>query len=1355
MVSSQNLRKLKNVDNRKNATDCMNSDTHVESRLHAVESLLDRALHADRHIGRMELRRIRKIMGGRREDKSVQERLAALERRLTRSAATKQKRIARLPAVSSNPDLPISQKREEIVDLISRHQVVIVSGETGSGKTTQLPKYCLEAGRGIEGRIACTQPRRIAAITVASRIAEELGELPGKSIGYKIRFQDRVSDETVIKMMTDGILLAETQGDKYLNEYDTIIVDEAHERSLNIDFLLGLLKQLIARRRDLKLIITSATIDTEKFSKAFHDAPVVEVSGRMFPVDIRYMPPEAFGEKDDEYSYVEATVLSVDRIILESPFGDILIFMPTEADIRETCETLDGRRYKAATILPLYARLSAADQSKVFKPAVGRKIIVATNVAETSITIPGIKYVIDTGLARISNYIPVTRTTALPVSPISKSSADQRMGRCGRVQNGICIRLYSEEDYENRPMYTPPEILRANLAEVILRMIALDLGDVERFDFVDPPPARQIKEGFTILAELDAIEVAPGKKKQPNGPVRLTKKGALMAKLPLDPRLSRMLIEARDNDVLPAVAVIAAALTVSDPRERPEGKEAQADQAHAVFKDPASDFITLYNIWRTLFGDAGGDKPVQAKQLKQYVNTHLLSFKRMREWIDVHDQIVSQLEESGLPVKGAAMVAPGPSDGKAGFSSLYAAIHKSVLSGFLANIAERKEKNIYRAAKHREVMVFPGSCLFNKAGRWVVAAEIVETSRRFARMVANIDPDWLEPLAGNQCRYTYTNPRWQKSRETVIADEQVSLYGLIIVSRRPVQFGRIDPDKASEIFIRDALIEGEVRTQLPFMIHNREMVEEIQDMENRVRRRGFLVSEVDMQLFYEKKLPGIYDMRSLRRRIREAGSDDFLKMTPADLMAADPDDDELALYPDRMSLGDGEFACTYRFNPGSADDGVTVTLPASAAGAVPRESTDWVVPGLLAEKITGMLRNLPKNYRKQLVPVSDTAAVIVKEMPKYKGSLVATLTRFIYERFGVDIPVSAWSEEGLPEYLKLRFSLVDPEGRVVVSGRDTDVLNGPTEELIDPKGLSREKKKWERTGLTRWDFGDLPEMVSISGKNSEIWPAYPGLESVDGMVNLRLYTDREKAESGHRKGVVRLFALFFSKELKHLKRAVCLPKDKQAAAFCFRGTAAVESALIDRVLSNLFARNIRTEAGFHEHAQNMVNRMLPEGRSVLEQVLPVLSAYHDVNGRIAQLEKAHGKAGVTGAFFEELRSQLVRLVPENFVALYGSDRMGHLVRYLTCLCRRAERGINGLDKDRVKADRLAPFVKKLDAVIASLDANASADKRSAVEEFFWMIEELKVSLFAQELKTAIPISEKRIEERYKEITRMV
>ena len=711
--------------------------------------------------------------------------LAALENSIRASIARRKERLLKKPAVTYNDSLPITARKDDIIEAIGKHPVVIISGETGSGKTTQIPKFCLAAGRGIDGFIGCTQPRRIAATMVARRIAEELKQSVGDSVGYKIRFRDRSRPESFIKVMTDGILLAEAQNDRYLNQYDTIIVDEAHERSLNIDFVLGILKTLLTRRKDLKLIITSATIDTRKFSESFGNAPVIEVSGRMFPVDVSYFSElEKETDKDNgDLTHIELAVKAVNQLDRKKASGDILVFMPTEQDIRDTCEMMEGRSYPGTSIMPLYARLSAAEQARVYSRPAGRKIIVSTNVAETSLTIPGIKYVIDTGLARIPQYNPRSRTTAMPVVSVSRSSADQRAGRCGRVENGVCIRLYTLDDYESRPLFTPPEILRSNLAEVILRMISLRLGDVSNFPFVDKPAPRSIHDGFELLKELGAI--TENKNSKPAGKksrYRLTSTGKLMARIPLDPRLSRILIEAHRRGCLAEVSVIAAALSIQDPRERPAEKTAEADAASAQYQDKASDFLTLLNIWDQYH--AHWKKVTSQNQMKKYCRTHFLAYRRMREWRDIYQQIGEILRENGMNHSGNRL-----SDE----NKRYQAVHQAISCGFLSNIALKKEKNIFKAAKGREAMVFPGSALFNRAGDWIVAAEMVETSRLFARTAARIQPEWLESLGGDLCRKTYLNPHWERNLGQVMATEQVSLFGLIIVADRKVAYGRINP----------------------------------------------------------------------------------------------------------------------------------------------------------------------------------------------------------------------------------------------------------------------------------------------------------------------------------------------------------------------------------------------------------------------------------------------------------------------------------------------------------------------------------------------------------------------------------
>jgi len=1288
---------------------------------------------------------------------------AEIDKTVKKTTIQKKLREANRPKLVYNADLPIMAKKDEIIAAIKRNSVIIVSGETGSGKTTQIPKFCLAAGRGIDGQIGCTQPRRIAATTVARRIAEELGEELGRTVGYKIRFQDRVRPDSYIKIMTDGILLAETLSDRRLDRYDTIIVDEAHERSLNIDLILGILTNLLAQRINLKVVITSATIDTEKFSKAFHDAPIIEVSGRMYPVEIRYDPLDSELEKAGDQTVIEKAVESVQSLLSESSRGDLLVFMPTEQDIRETCDLIRAEAFRHVTVLPLYSRLSAKEQGHVFGRSAGRKVIVATNIAETSITIPGIRYVVDTGLARIPQYTPRSRTTALPIRPVSRSSADQRKGRCGRVQNGICVRLYSEEDYLSRPLFTEPEILRANLAEVILRMLALRLDDISAFPFIDRPAAKSINDGFDLLRELGAVSRQP---KEMNRFV-LTEIGNLMAKLPLDPRQSRMLISAHQEGCIKDVVVIAAALSIQDPRERPVDDADKADQAHAVFADPASDFITLLNIWKKYHETL--EKEKTAASLKRFCRLHFLSHRRMREWRDIHAQVTAILEEYDLErlsrqtlkqkkkplFKSHEKKKENSADSP--FGSLYRTVHRSVLSGFLSNIALKKEKNIFRAAKGREVMIFPGSALFNKAGTWIVAAEMVQTSRLFARTAANIDCGWLEELGGDQCKYTYLHPRWERRRGEVVATEQVSLYGLIIVSDRTVGYGRINPDEASEIFIRTALVEGDVRRPPAFMGHNQQVVDEIMDMENKLRRRDLFSGEEGMFQFYREKLTGVYDIRTLETRIKQKGGDKFLHMHKEDLLAYPPDEGELSLFPDSVALGKNKFGSIYRFNPGDPADGVTIKIPATLTSVVPPESTDWLVPGLLTQKITILIKDLPKEYRRKLVPVAGAVAVIMAEMPRGSGSLPAALSRFILDRFGIDIPAAAWPLKELPDYLRMRISLAGPGGEELLAGRDPAILRQDMTRISDPDFFRTVNKDYEKKGIKRWDFGDLPEAMEFIDNNKAAWVFYPGLEKngdEEGSVNLRLFTGRERAMASHRQGVAALYGIYLLKELKFLKKILKIPSQLKPAADYFGGLKKLESRLYGSVLNDSFCRNIRTAKGFESHARTMLPQMLTKGQEKLNAVLMVADAFHAARSIIFNLEQFHRGNTAALVFLEALRQDLSRLVPETFMELYDNDKLIQIVRYVRALSIRAQRGLSDLAKDQKRAVELKVYQEKLEERLASLSPATSTEKRKAVEELFWLLEEYKVSLFAQELKTTVPISRKRLDAIIGEIDRL-
>ncbi len=1348
-------------------------------KIRTLKSLLSTVLAGDRIAAFREIERLTGPKAIPLPADKLRARLDRLERRLQASQRRRIQRQKHLPKFSYNDDLPITAKKNEIIRAIRRHAVVIVSGETGSGKTTQLPKFCLAAGRGIGGIIGHTQPRRIAAMTVAHRIAEELGQDLGRAVGYKIRFTDRTSKDAYLKVMTDGILLAETQTDRYLNAYDTIIVDEAHERSLNIDFILGILQTLLDRRDDLKLVITSATIDTAKFSKAFGDAPVIEVSGRMYPVDVRYQPPEFSKAENNDITHVELAAEAVSRLIKGRARGDILVFMPTEQDIRDTCELIEACGSKKLRVLPLYARLTAAEQARVFAQSSEPKIIVATNVAETALTIPGIKYVVDSGLARISSYSPRSRTTSLPVVPVSRSSADQRKGRCGRVQKGICVRLYAEDDYLKRPLYTRPEILRANLAEVILRMIALRLGDIADFPFIDRPDPKSIKDGFELLYELGAIKARrtahgawrkthaeTSKIKSIKGvsagsSVELTEKGRLMAKMPLDPRLSRMLLEAKDQGCIDQIGVIAAALSIQDPRERPLEKAAEADRMHAQFDDPLSDFTTLLNIWNRYHSIR---HTRSANQLKRFCRQHFLSYRRMREWQDIYHQIAAIGEEHGMwKAQGARRKAQGKKrvalTSEFGLpNSEYEKIHKSILSGFLSNIAEKKEKNFYRATQSREVMVFPGSGLFDKAGRWIVAAEMVETSRLFARTVANIESEWLEELGGDLCKRTHFNPHWERNRGEVMADEQVSLFGLIIISQRPVAYGPINPDEATDIFIRAAIIKADLKKPFGFMTHNQRLIDDIKGIEDRLRKRDVLIGEEDLFVFYREKLDRIYTVRMLSQFLKKRGGDRFLCFKKQALMNYDPDAGELARYPLSTKINGQTFDYRYHFDPGENDDGVTLQVPVSMAPAISKENFDWLVPGLIKEKVEILIKGLPKAYRKKLVPVNETVEIISREIPRQKRSLFSALGEFILQRFGVDIPAAAWPIDTLPDHLRMRISVIAPDGKEIGSSRDTAVFLQQKIKATPGDEFESCRLQWEKSGITRWDFGDLPEFISSPETAKTKWVAYPALVTADDdlkSVSLKLFLHQDRALAAHQQGVAGLFKIHFAKDLKILKKGLKLPKTLKAAADFFNGPANIEQRMVDRVISDLFCKNIRSAESFDSHAKKVSPILMSCGRDILNHCLAVLEAYHDLRKELDKLTLANPHNHAVQGLSKGLIADLVRLVPESFVNLYDLDRQTHLIRYIKCMEIRSRRAPVDFDKDLARARDVKTFSDPLDKMIKALSPGSSRDKRDALEEFFWMIEEYKVSIFAQELKTAFPVSEKRLEKKLAQIMRMI
>lgn len=1235
-------------------------------------------------------------------------------------------RPRQVPKILFPAELPISSHARDIIKAIRRHQVIIVSGETGCGKSTQLPKMCLAAGRGRKGRIACTQPRRIAAITIAQRIAAEMKEPLGRSVGYKIRFDDRTGKDVLIKVLTDGMLLAETQGDPRLSEYDTIIIDEAHERSLNIDFLLGIIRTLLKQRPDLKMIITSATLDIAKFSQAFDRAPVFKVGGRMYPVEVEYTSPPGKAADPEDVDYVDMAVKAVIGIKANKAAGDILVFMPTEQDILETKERLSGRKFPATTVLPLYARLQAAEQGRVYS-VTGAKIVVATNVAETSLTIPGIRYVVDTGLARIARYLPGTRTNSLPISPISKSSSEQRKGRCGRVRKGVCIRLYSQDDFQTRPEFTPPEILRSDLAEVILRMINLKLGHPAVFPFVDKPDPGRIKDGYDSLLEMGAINKR-GKE------YYLTNKGSLMAKMPLDPKISRLLLEARKESCVREVAVIASALSIRDPRERPLERAAEADHLHAVFKHADSDFLTLLNIWHH-YHEALVALDSQNKKRK-FCREHYLSFTRMREWSQIHTQILAILKENKILLgrKSGSVINP----------ARYAAIHKSILSGYLSNIAVNKEKNIYRSAKNKEVMIFPGSTLFNRSCAWIVAAEMVKTSRLFARIAAKIESKWLEALGGELCRRSYSSPRWSKSRGEVIADEKVTLYGLEIVSGRECPYGPINRAQAHEIFILSALVEGRIKKPPPFLKHNLTAQKKLARMEEKLRRRDILAQKQDLADFYSHKLPGLFDTKGLLLALQLSGMSDSLHMGPSDLLLTMPHESELKLFPDEFSVDEMTFALHYKFMPGEADDGATLQVAPGLLSSVPVEGLEWGLPGHFPEKINALIKGLPKRFRRQLVPVAEKAAVIERELQPQGRSLFAALADFAKKKFKVDIPAAEWAAVKLPEHLRLRIAVIDSTGKELAAGRDLSQLqqqSGALQEPHDPAAWQKARIAWEKTGITKWDFGDLPKEVPVGSYAH----GYPGLEPAEKGVNIRLFASREKALAAHKLGVQSLLMLKFGRDLDFSRKYLELPEEYDPPALFFGGRRALLQGMTKNLQKEIFQQELRSQDEFLAYIETVNRALFEQGHKLQQTTLKILASYDSARGSLRRLKRSYSANRVVTAICERINSELERLVPKNFLERCSLSRLAHIPRYIDALRLRAERAPNDPEKDQKKAAQMDSFIQAWEELQKTSDQSPfSPEQKQALDDLYWQIEEFKVSLFAPELKTPFPISAKRL-----------
>ncbi|MFZ4764048.1 MAG: ATP-dependent RNA helicase HrpA [Roseimicrobium sp.] len=1232
-------------------------------------------------------------------------------------------------------DLPITVRREEIVAAIRHHQVVILAGETGSGKTTQLPKMCLEAaGDALRGKIGCTQPRRVAAMSVSKRVAEELGVQWGREVGCKMRFSDDTSRDTRIKFMTDGILLAEIQSDPMLRAYEMLILDEAHERSLNIDFLLGYLQGLLQRRPELKLLVTSATIDTEAFSKHFGGAPIIEVSGRLYPVEVRYAPVD---DQEDDLGLIESTVDAVESALLETDDGDVLVFMPTERDIRETRDVLDGRLGSAYEVLALFGRMPAAEQQRIFSPGRKRRVVVATNVAETSITIPRIRYVVDTGLARVSRYNPRTRTKRLPVEAISQSSANQRAGRAGRVQDGICIRLYSQEDFEKRPRFTVPEIQRANLAEVILRMKAYQLGEIETFPFINPPVHAAIRSGYQLLHELGALGDTHD----------MTALGRDLARLPVDPTLGRMLLQAQKEKALPEMLIIAAGLSVPDPRERPEEAKEQAAAAHKAFWCPDSDFLSLLRLWDAAPDPGSGSR----NAMRKFCKASFLSLTRMREWRDIWRQLRESFDEEES----------GPTPEEAGATTVKArasdeAIHRSILAGLLSNIAVREERNLYKAGSNRQVTLFPGSNLYErreknakpkpvaekvKQPQWIVAGEVVQTSQLFARTVAKIDPAWIADLGAHLCQFRHSEPHYSVKAGRVLVTERVLIHGLE-VQRHHIDFGKVDAVAATQLFIREALVEGELPLTQPFVAHNRKLREKIETTLTRVRSaRAWDIGEL-LYRFYEARIHSVSSVHDLNRFVQEQGRGrrEFLFATEADLTLGDELACDLALFPDQIAVGNAVLPLSYAYSPGEEQDGVTLQVPLPLAEHLTSAQVLWLVPGLREEQANAFLRALPKATRRSLMPLEQKAKEIARSFEPGRGDFFESLARFISQTYGVNVEAAHWATQSLPAHLQPRVEVIDQDRRTVAASRDlTEIRATVKKTVVRSDAWDKAVERTQRFALTTWSFGDLPESIVVEEINGARVLGYPGLALREGEVDLRLYRRPEEAAASSPAAVRRLAELALGKdiawlhqELRQLDRAQSKPAQpasfQDALAKLSSPTApkGAPAALADQAKEHILAHALRLEP-----ALPLTEKRFVQLCEVARRELPTLA--YRVRELLKEIEGLRAKLLSSTKTYQGLEKDVQRLAPPDIIARTPHAQLQHVPRYLRAIQVRAERAVLNPTKDADKEAQIADFSGWEHEVTA---AN--------YESFRWLLEEFRVAIFAPELGTAQKASAKRL-----------
>jgi ATP-dependent helicase HrpA len=1277
---------------------------------------------------------IKKLPQGEKLQKSLQQ----IARAISQSIENKTVRLNSLPKITYPESLPVSQNVDHIAKAIAENQVVIIAGETGSGKTTQIPKICLQLGRGIEGIIGHTQPRRIAARTVANRIADELNTKLGTAVGYKVRFNDQVSEHSYIKLMTDGILLAEMQKDRLLRQYDTLIIDEAHERSLNIDFILGYLRQILPKRPDLKVIITSATIDPEKFAQHFASAtgvlaPIIEVSGRTFPVEMRYRPlNEQTSEQGDEADIISGILNAVDELSHENN-GDILVFLNGEREIRDTARALEKAHLRHTNILPLYSRLTIAEQNLIFKPHSGRNIVLATNVAETSLTVPGIKYVIDPGTARISRYSYRTKVQRLPIEPISQASANQRAGRCGRVSSGVCIRLYAEDDFLNRPEFTDPEILRTNLATVILQMLALDLGELSDFPFVQSPDNRNINDGVRLLEELAAIS-------SESGTVKLTKAGRLLAKFPIDPRLSKMILASVDLGCIEQVFIIVSALSIQDPRERPHEKQQAADEKHSKFKDKQSDFASLLKLW--LYVEQQ-QKALTNNQFRKLCQKEFLSYVRIREWQDIFSQLTHTLRELKIPMSRIDLnLSLEPVSKATESNSALDIVHQALLSGLLSHIGQQDENREFKGARGSKFFIFPGSALARKPPKWLMASELVETSRLFGRMVAKIDPLWLESLASHLVKRSYSEPHWEKKQGAVMAFEQVTLYGLIIVGKRKVNFNHIEPATCRDIFIREALVNGDSFIKEAFLRDNQQLVNEIEVLEQKARRKDFLIDEQQLVDFYLEKLPEtILCQRSFLawwKKQKQVNSQ-LLHFTKEFLLKESAVKLSAQAYPETWQQGRLTLPLSYHFSPGDVDDGISVVIPVGILNQVENVGFDWLIPALRLELITAMIRSLPKSLRRNFVPAPNYADACLSTISANDGEMTTALAKQLLRMTGVRLPEDAWQDVELVPHLLMNFQIVNEHGKLLNQGRDLDLLKDNLQGKVQASIKKIADKGIERENITLWDFSSLPKSYEKKVANITI-KAFPALVDKNKSVAIELFEHESLAQQAMLDGVSRLILLSIPSPLKYLQEK--LP-NKAKLGLYFNPFGSIAELLDDCIVAGCqyLVQNQgelpQTKQAFESCKEHVRAEIADYVLSAAIKVERVLTLAHEVR------KKMKGKLSLNVVqSHADIKAQLELMVFKGFVTKAGHQRLDDIARYLTAMQRRIEKLIVDPNQDRLKMLEVAKVQQALDNIIAKQPKGQPLNKELA--QSYWMIEEFRVSLFAQNLKTAYPISAKRI-----------